>query len=237
MSTCTIIISYWVIAVLAIYANRMYNRKKNHHMSIVEWKIVGMKDSAWRKIAFHAFTIFIEPLLLPIGIPAFLIHRVKAEKKEKERNKKTHELVVRIESDLTQDLYYKASVALVNALAHGKYSNFEKLLSDDVQIDQEGHEIIKGKGAAMKYWRSWKTEHVDSIDLDAFDRIFDDTDFEVVKSDEDSHAYIKLMMTWDAVKFEIKDGQVSKMVLTQIIKEPEYNCRLNPDTELHEWPY
>lgn len=159
---------------------------------------MGVKTSIWRRVAYHAFTVFLEPWLLPVGIPVFLIHRAK----EKKENRKFQELVIRLEPNLPQDLYYKASVALVNALAYGKYERLDAFLADDVQVIQNGHKTIKGKTAAMRFWERWKSKHVDAIDLDAFDRIFDDTDFEVVKCDDDSHACAKLMMTHTLVNNE-----------------------------------
>ena len=209
MSTWILITIYWTIAVAAIYANRAYNRKKNHHMSIVEWKIVGLKTSKWRLIGYHFFTIIIEPLLLPIGIPVFLIHRTK----ERKENEKLNKLIIRKERNLTRDMYYKVSVALAKALAYGKFKQLEKMLDDDVLIIQEGNKIIKAKSAVMEFWRDWKTKHIDTIDFDAFDRIFNDADFEIVQSEDSSHAFVKLMTTQEIVTFEIKDKRVVRMMV------------------------
>lgn len=212
MKAWIIIAIYWVIAIAAIYANRAYNRKKNHHVSIVEWKIVGLKTSKWRLICYHIFTIIIEPLLLPVGIPVFLIHRIK----ERKENEKFDKLVISKERDLKKDFYYKASIVLVNALAYGKFKQLEKMLDDYVLIIQEDDKTIKGKSAVMMFWRDWKTKHIDTIDFDAFDRIFNDADFEVVQSEECSHPCVKLMMTQQIITFEIKDRQIVKMCLAPL---------------------
>lgn len=209
MNAWIIITIYWVIAIAAIYANRAYNRKKNHHVSIVEWKIVGLKTSKWRLICYHIFTIIIEPLLLPVGIPIFLIHRIK----ERKENEKLDKLVISKDQNLPQNLYYKASVALANALAYGKFKQFEKMLDDDVQVVQYGHKTITGKAAVMKFWRIWKTKHADTVDFDAFERIFTNADFEVIQGDEYLHIYVKLMMTHEIVTFEIKEKRVVKMMV------------------------
>ena len=67
MKTCTILAFYWILPVVAIYANRIYNRKKNHCMSIVEWKIVSMKTSFWRRVDYHAFTVLLDVSCWPFG--------------------------------------------------------------------------------------------------------------------------------------------------------------------------
>ena len=68
MNTLTILAIYLPLAIAAKHANRIYNRLKNHHMSIVERIIVGMKTSIWRRVAYHAFTVVLWPRLqLPFG--------------------------------------------------------------------------------------------------------------------------------------------------------------------------
>lgn len=72
----------------------------------------------------------------------------------------------------------------------------------------------------MKFWKRWKSKHVDTIDLDSFDRIFNETDFEIVQRGNDVHAGGKLMMTQGAVRFATKDGRVVKMLLIGLSNIP-----------------
>ena len=238
MKTWIIILAiYWVVSLVGVYAYRAYKKKKDRHLNAVLKGFGVTKDiPVWKEIVSHAVTILAVPPLLPIGLPILLSDRIKKRIKKNRMNKKFEKLIIIKERNLKKDLYNKASVALVNALAYGKFEKFEKLLGDEVQIIQEGHKTIKGKSDAMEFLRTWKIKHVDIIDFDHFYRVFDETDFEIVRSKEDSHACVKLMRTWDEVRFEIKDGRVTKLVLTDIAREPVIH-RDNPDTELHDWPY
>lgn len=241
MKTWIIITIYWVVSLVAVYAYRAYQNKKNRHLNAI-LKAFGAKKeiSVWKKIVSHVVTVLLVPPLMPFALLFFLIDSVKRqiEKNKKEKQyKKQEKLLTCINLTPPIDIYCDASVALMNAMAYGRFEVFEKMLDDNVQIIRDGQEIIKGKDATMKFWRRWKTEHVDTIDFDAFDRIFVDLDFEVVKSDEDSHACVNLMMTRDAVRFEIKDGRISKLLLTQIEEKPVDYAPNTPSAELHEWPY
>ena len=241
MKTTILIAVYWVVSLIAVYAYRAYQNKKNRHLNAILKAFGARKEiSVWKKIVSHIVTVLLVPPLMPFALLFFLIDSVKRqiEKNKKEKQyKKQEKLLTRINLAPPIDIYCNASVALMNAMAYGRFEVFEKMLDDNVQIIRDDQEIIKGKDATMKFWRRWKTEHVDTIDFDAFDRIFVDLDFEVVKSDEDSHAYVKLMMTWDVVRFEIKDGRISKMLFSHITKEPVDYGTDTSSTELHEWPY
>ena len=241
MNTWIIIAIYWVVSLIAVYAYRAYKNRKDRPLNAVLKGFGVTKDiPGWKKIVSHVVTVLLVPPLMPIALLFFLIDSVKRqmEKNKKEKQyKKQEKLLTCINLTPPIDIYCDASVALMNAIAYGRFEVFEKMLDDNVQIIRDGREIIKGKDATMKFWRRWKTEHVDTIDFDAFDRIFVDLDFEVVKSDEDSHACVNLMITRDAVRFEIKDGRVSKLLLTHIAEKPvEYDTDTS-STELHEWPY
>jgi hypothetical protein len=238
MKTWIIIAIYWVVSLVAVYAYRAYKNRKDRPLNTVLKGFGVTKDiPVWKKNVSHAVTILLVPPLLPIGLLVLLIDRIKKRIKNKKLNKIFEELIIIKERNLTKDLYYKASVALVNALAYGNFEKFEKLLDDDVQIIQVGHKTTKGKEAAMKFLRIWKIKHVDTIDLDHFYRIFDESDFEIVRSKDDSHTCVNLMMTRDTVRFEIKDGRVLKLLLTHIAEKPVDYGTDTPSTELHEWPY
>ena len=238
MKAWIIITIYWVVSLVAVYAYRAYKKKKDRPLNAVLKGFGATKDiPAWKEIVSHAVTVLLVPPLLPIGLLVLLIDRIKKRIKKKRLYKKYEKLIIIKECNLTKDLYYKASDALVNALAYGKFEKFENMLGDDVQIIQEEHNTIKGKTEVMFFLRTWKTKHVDAIDFDDFYRVFDETDFEIVRSKEDSHACVKLMRTWDEVRFELKDGRVSKLLLTHIAEKPVDYAPNTPSGELHEWPY
>jgi hypothetical protein len=217
MNQWIIISIYWIVVVAAVYAYRVYKNKKNRHLNAILKAFGATKEiPVWKKIVSHVVTVLLVPPLAPIGLLVFLIDRIKkqVEKKRKEKQEKElQKLLTRIDLAPPIDMYCNASVALMNAVAYGRFNVFEKMLNDDVQIIQDGQETITGKEAALRFWRSWKTDHVDTIDFDAFERIFVDVDFEVIKSDDDTHACVRLMMTQQTVKFDINEGRVVKIIL------------------------
>ena len=128
--------------------------------------------------------------------------------------------MIKVEPGLNKDEYYKASIALADALAFGKFKKFEKLLANVVQTMSDDQGIIQGKDATMNYWREWKTYYVDTIDIDDFYRIFDEWDFKIGPCDDSSHACLKLMMKMKVVLFQVEKGRVVKMdVITDSTKQ------------------
>lgn len=236
MKTFTIIAIVLGVIVVAMYAYPIVvlHKKIKFHPKRVVQGFLGY----WKNFSPRMAFIYLLQHVLPFEAMLAIRNRIEYKKKyNSAEDQKFKKLMIKVESGLNKDKYYKASIALADALAFGKFKKFEKLLTNDVQIMSYDQGVIQGKDATMDYWKEWKIKHVDTIDFDHFYRVFDESDFEIVRSKDDTHTCVNLMMTRDAVRFEIKDGRISKLLLTHIADKPVDYAPNTPSAELHEWPY
>ena len=212
MNTITIIAIIVGIIVVAMYAYPIVVLHKK--IEFRPKKVLQDFFGYWKSFSPRMAFIYLSQHVLPFEAMLAIRNWIESKKKyNSKENQKFSKLRIKVEPGLNKDLYYKASIALADALAFGKFKKFEKLLANDVQTSSVDQGVIRGKDATMEYWREWKTKYVDTIDIDGFSRVFDDWDFEIAPCDDNLHACLKLMMKRMAVLFQDKDGSIVMMTI------------------------
>ena len=214
-----IIAIYWVVAIIATYAIRYYNNRKNKLVKAVI-RSLSRKPSVWKQISTHAIIVFLLPAIIPIFIPIYLIvERKTIFKKKKKEPMEEKKIETKIDENLPADQYTHAAVAMMNALTTGDFSEFENMLSDDAVTICYGYDTFRGKDASVEYLKGWRGRHVVSPTINPpFKTI---TDFEVLRNNYYSHACLR--MDRMIALFRISGERISMVILTPLEFTNDYN--------------
>lgn len=110
---------------------------------------------------------------------------------------------LKVQDDLPEDAYTKASIAMGQAMLTGEFDDLEAMLDDQVStILYHGKKSINGKKDVLEYWKGWRRRFVETRDVKKF---------EVLHSNYYSHACIQ--METMVVLFLFHDCKILKMVL------------------------
>lgn len=104
-----------------------------------------------------------------------------------------------IQENIPQTPCTTAATALGRGIVDGDFSEFEKMLSEQVVHVNYRRESISGKDEIIKYWKGWRSRYVETKKA---------TKFEVVHSNYYSDSC--LLLGSMVVLFLIKDGYVTK---------------------------
>ena len=132
------------------------------------------------------------------------------------------ETKIRIEKDLPKDIYTDMSTKMAQALADGKYEDFENALDDNVQLVVYGKSTILGKPEVVAYWREWRKKLVDTKEESLFD---------VIMSRYYSHACLRVNI-FMIVMFRIVDGKIATM-----LSVPAHLTNGYSDDNMLNYPY
>lgn len=110
---------------------------------------------------------------------------------------------LKVQDNLPEDAYTKASIAMGQAMLTGEFDDLEAMLDDQVStILYHGKKSINGKKDVLEYWKGWRRRFVETRDVKKF---------EVLHSNYYSHACIQ--METMVVLFLFNDCKILKMVL------------------------
>lgn len=200
---------YWVVAVVAVYAIRAYNEKKNR-LKIAAFEALGIvkTPSLWKRIGTHASIIFLLPPLMPVVILVFIIDKSLKHNKMKKKMKTETEpqeekkYTAKMEENLPNDIFTQASKVMLDALIYGIFDDFENMLDEKVETVLYRLKTIKGKADVVFYWWDWRKRFVATKKV---------TNFKVVMSRYYSHACIRIEEV-QLIMFQIEEGKIVKIV-------------------------
>ena len=175
MKTILVILAvYWVTVVVSTYIIRHFNVKKPLNQFFSSFPN-QKKESKW----MHPFIVFLLPIVLPfllviwgIGTLAEKL-RDKTSKPEKEQEldflsdllkdepEKDAVCTLDLQEDLPDSDHKTAALALGTALITKEFSEFEKLLDEEVSLVLYDDRTIRGKDAVASYWRSFLAKEND----------------------------------------------------------------------------
>lgn len=175
MKTILVIFAiYWVTVVVSTYIIRHYNGKKPLNQFLSKWHS-PQKEPKW----MHPFIVFLLPIVLPfllviwgIGTLAEKL-RDKTSKPEKEQDldflsdllkdepEKDAVCTLDLQEDLPDSDHKTAALALGTALITKDFSEFEKLLDEEVSLVLYDDKTIRGKDDVASYWRSFLAKEND----------------------------------------------------------------------------
>ena len=169
MKTIIVILAiYWVAVIVSTYIIRHFNGKKPLNQFFSSFPN-QKKESKW----MHVFIVFHLPIVLPFllviwGIGTLVEKlRGKSSKPEKEQDlgflsdllkdepEKDAVCTLDLQEDLPDSDHKTAALALGTALMTEKFSEFKKLLDEEVSLVLYDDRTIRGKDAVVSYWRSF----------------------------------------------------------------------------------
>ena len=175
MKTILVILAvYWVTVVVSTYIIRHFNVKKPLNQFFSSFPN-QKKELKWN----HPFIVFLLPIVLPflllgVGIGTLAEKlRDKTFKPEKEQDlyflsdllKDEPEKDAVCTLDLQEDMpdldHKSAAMALGTALITKEFSEFEKLLDEEVSLVLYDDKTIRGKDDVASYWRSFLAKEND----------------------------------------------------------------------------
>ena len=175
MKTFLIILAiYWVAVIVSTYIIRYFNGKKPLNQFFSSFPN-QKKESKW----MHVFIVFLLPIVLPflllgVGIGTLVEKlRGKTSKPEKEQDlgflsdllkdepEKDAVCTLDLQEDLPDSDHKTAAMALGTALITKDFSEFEKLLDEEVSLVLYDDRTIRGKDAVASYWRSFLAKEND----------------------------------------------------------------------------
>ena len=199
---------YWVVAVVAVYAIRAYNEKKNR-LKIAAFEALGIvkASSLWKRVGTHASIILLLPPLMPVVILVFIVDKCLKHNKMKKKTKKEEpqdekKYSAKMEENLPDDIYTQVSKTMMDALVFGIFDDFEEMLDDAVETVLYRYKTIRGKAEVRAYWWDWRKRFVLTKKV---------TNVEVVLSRYYSHACVKVESD-QLIMFEVEDGKIIKIV-------------------------
>ena len=175
METILVILAiYWVAVIVSTYIIRYFNGKKPLNQFFSSFPN-QKKESKWK----HPFIVFLLPIVLPfllviwgIGTLAEKL-RGKTSKPEKDQDldflsdllkdepEKDAVCTLDLQEDLPDSDHKSAAMALGTALITKEFSEFEKLLDEEVSLVLYDDRTIRGKDAIASYWRSFLAKEND----------------------------------------------------------------------------
>jgi hypothetical protein len=169
MKTILVILAiYWVAVIVSTYIIRHFNGKKPLNQFLSSFPN-QKKESKW----MHPFIVFLLPIVLPflllgVGIGTLVEKlRGKSSKPEKEQDldflsdllkdepEKDAVCTLDLQEDLPDSDHKTAALALGTALITKEFSEFKKLLDEEVSLVLYDDRTIRGKDAVVSYWRSF----------------------------------------------------------------------------------
>ena len=76
---------------------------------------------------------------------------------------------LKIQDDLPDTLYTRASLALGRGIVDGDFDEFESLLSNQVKNINYKLRTITGKSEVLEYWKGWRTRYVEAKKVQKFE--------------------------------------------------------------------
>ena len=110
---------------------------------------------------------------------------------------------LKIQENLPDTLYTRASVALGKGIVDGDFDEFESMLSSQVKTILHKSRTITGKSETLEYWRGWRTRYVETKKV---------YEFEVAHSNYYSNS--SLLLAKMIVMFVIQDGLITNTILS-----------------------
>lgn len=175
MKTILFIIAiYWVAVIVSTYIIRYFNGKKPLNQFFSSFPN-QKKESKWK----HPFIVFLLPIVLPflllgVGIGTLVEKlRGKSSKPKIEHDlsflsglledepEKDAVCTLDLQEDLPDSDHKTAALALGTALITKEFSEFEKLLDEEVSLVLYDDRTIRGKDAVAFYWRSFLAKEND----------------------------------------------------------------------------
>ena len=110
---------------------------------------------------------------------------------------------LKIQENLPDTLYTRASMALGRGIVDGDFDEFESMLSNQVKTILHKSRTITGKSETLEYWRGWRTRYVETKKV---------YKFEVAHSNYYSNSC--LLLDTMIVMFIIHDGLITNTILS-----------------------
>lgn len=223
MKTILVILAiYWVAVIVSTYIIRHFNGKKPLNQFLSSFPN-QKKESKW----MHPFIVFLLPIVLPflllgVGIGTLVEKlRGKSSKPEKEQDldflsdllkdepEKDAVGTLDLQVDLPDSDHKTAALALGTALITKEFSEFEKLLDEEVSLVLYDDRTIRGKDAVVSYWRCFLAKENDR-----------NKDVEMLVGFcvrfHRAALILKLYLQEPIVVFRMVDGKVVNMVLAPL---------------------
>ncbi len=169
----TIIAIYWGIVIIVTYLIRSFKKgkTKSSFESWLPFEEENKKTSFKKQISTHVSIVFLLPpalvllaILAPFYAPGLILkkHREQRTKKQKEIENNNQGIKTIIDDNLSDDIYKKVSVKLMDALVSGDFFDVGNLLDENVCAVVYSEKTLYGKFDTIEYCREWRAKIIES---------------------------------------------------------------------------